>query len=73
MVAVIITTLRYINKKAFVTGNSQAAKKTITTVAETVKADKVETKTTTRKSTTTKKSSSAKTTKKELIELINEQ
>ncbi len=64
MVAVIITTLRYINKKAFVTGNSQAAKKTITTVAETVKADKVETKTTTRKSTTTKKSSSAKTTKK---------
>lgn len=65
MVAVMITTLRYINKKAFVTGNRQAAKKTITTVKETVKDDKVEEKpkTTTRK-TTTKKSGSAKTTKK---------
>ena len=69
MVAVMITTLRYINKKAFVTGNRQAAKKTITTVKETVKADKVEEKpkTTTKKSSsTTKKSGSAstKTTKK---------
>ena len=68
MVAVMITTLRYINKKAFVTGNRQAAKKTITTVKETVKADKVEEKpkatTTKRSSSSTKKSSSAKSTKK---------
>ncbi len=62
MVAVMITTLRYINRKAFVTGNSKAAKKTITTVKEEVKEDiarKVETKTTKKVSSGTKKTSNS--------------
>ena len=62
MVAVMITTLRYINRKAFVTGNSKAAKKTITTVKEEVKEDiarKVETKTTKKVSGGAKKTSNS--------------